>query len=83
MKTYQFESVVGKDGVIVLPKKMQALNSHRVKLTLVDLDPVQRDPLAVLDELTNTYRTIQEEDLDIAQLYSCRRENVEREFLFD
>ena len=66
-----------------MAQKMQSLRSHRVKLILVDLEPVQRAPLAVLDEVTASYRNIQEKDLDIDQLYSRRRENGERELLFD
>lgn len=72
MKTYQFESVIGQGGVIVLPREMKNLEKHRVKLTVVDLDASQNSPVELLDEITKKYIAIQEDDLDIAGIYEQR-----------
>ncbi len=36
MKTYQIESVINENGIIILPDEMKKLQKHRVKLTIVD-----------------------------------------------
>ncbi len=83
MKTYQFESVVDENGAIVLPGEMKALSKHRVRLTLVDLETSQQNPVKLLEDITNEYVQITDEaDLDIAEIYQRREQRDDREALF-
>jgi tRNA G46 methylase TrmB len=83
MKTYQFESIIDENGTIVLPTDMKALTHHRVRLTLVDLDTLQHNPVTLLQEMTQAYTQIVDEaDLDIAEIYERREQRNDREALF-
>ncbi len=83
MKTYQFESVVEENGVIVLPQAMKNLEKHRVKLTVVDLEPSPVNPCKLLTEITERYIAAEEEDLDIEKIYAQRNRNNDRGILLD
>jgi len=83
MKTYQFELVIGQGGIIVLPREMRNLEKHRVKLTVVDLDMSQNSPLEMLEEITQKYAAIKEDDLDITGIYEQRERCHDRGIVFD
>lgn len=83
MKTYQFESIIQPNGSIILPRHMNRLKTHRVKLTLVDLESTCDNPANVLAEIIKRYATIDESDLDIAKIYTQREEHHVREIVFD
>jgi len=83
MKTYQLESTIGDDGVIVLPKYMKGLKRHRVKLIVVDLEPPFDSPVNLLADITQRYAAAAEEDLDIAEIYEQREQEHGREIVFD
>lgn len=76
MKTYQFESVVDENGVIVLPKNMRKLLKHRVKLTVVDMEPMSGSPVRLLSGITQKYAAVDEEDLDVAGIYEMRERKL-------
>lgn len=83
MKTYQFESIIEEKGIIVLPEEMKALTNHRVRLTLVDLEILQQNPINLLQEITHEYTQIVDEpDLDITEIYRRREQRNDREALF-
>jgi hypothetical protein len=84
MKTYQFESIIEQNGTIELPQEIKAqLTQHRVKLTLIDLDTLRKDPVALLKKITHHYTQIVDEpDLDIAEIYRQREQPNDRETLF-
>jgi len=44
METYNFETVIGEDGIILLPDNMKKLRTHRVKFMLLDLGKSVSDP---------------------------------------
>ena len=83
MKTYQFESIIEEDGVIVLPKHMRTLMKHRVKLTVVDLEPFNDNPVNMLAGITKKYAAVNEEDLDIPGIYKQREQHHDRGIVFD
>jgi hypothetical protein len=83
MKTYQFESIIQDNGCIILPRYMDRLKTHRVKLTLVDLEPDINNPLNILADITQKYTSIEEEDLDILGIYKQREKNHDRGIMFD
>jgi hypothetical protein len=43
METYNFETVIGKSGIIVLPDIMKTLVKHRVRFTADDLEKSASD----------------------------------------
>jgi hypothetical protein len=83
MIMHQFESVIQDDGVIVLPRHMSKLKQHRVKLTLVDLEPVNENPVTFLSNIIKNYAAIDEEDLDIDGIYGNREKHNDRGIVFD
>ncbi|GAK59221.1 hypothetical protein U27_06198 [Candidatus Vecturithrix granuli] len=84
IKTYQFDSTIREDGVIVLPKSMFPLQHHRVKVIVIDWQPSQDDPVAWLNEITQKYTAIMDEaDLLLDEIYTQRERNHERSFVFD
>ncbi len=85
MKTYELNAIVEENGSIQLPKEVtQNLKKHRVHLKLVDLDALKRDPIQLLQEITQQYNAIVDEpDLNIVEIYKQREQsNVYRETLF-
>lgn len=82
MKTYQFESIIEDNGVIVLPEDLKNLKKHRVKLIVVDLEPSE-NPLNMLNDITRKYAAISEEDLDINEIYEQREQHHDRGIVFD
>jgi hypothetical protein len=82
MKTYQFESIIEDNGVIVLPEDLRNLRKHRVKLIVVDLEPSD-NPLNMLNDITQKYAAISEEDLDITEIYEQREQHHDRGIVFD
>lgn len=82
MKTYQFESIIEDNGVIVLPEDLRNLKKHRVKLIVVDLEPSD-NPLNMLDDITKKYAAVREEDLDITEIYEQREQHHDRGIVFD
>jgi hypothetical protein len=83
MKTYQFESVIKENGIIILPNEISKLSNHRVKLILVDLDAFRASPPQVFSEITGQYAALDEEDLDITEIYRQREISHERGIVFD
>jgi hypothetical protein len=83
MKTYKFESVIEENGVIILPQFMKNLKRHRVKLTVVDLEPIGESPLNVLADITRKYAAVNEQDLDIVGIYEQREQHHDRGIVFD
>ena len=83
MKTYQFESVVDETGIIVLPKNMRKLLKHRVKLTVVDMEPLSGSPVRLLSGITKKYAAVDEADLDISGIYEMREQSHDRGIVFD
>ncbi|MGR3177184.1 MAG: hypothetical protein ACUZ8E_03900 [Candidatus Anammoxibacter sp.] len=83
MKTYQFESIIEENGTIVLPKEIKKLKKHRIKLTLVDLETIQQNPVKLLHEITQKYNNIVDEsELDIAEIYKRREQKNGRSSMF-
>ena len=82
MKTYQFESVIEDKGIIVLPENMRNLHHHRVKLILVDLETRQQNPVQRLADITKRYTTLDEQDIDIPELYQQRASSHDRGLVF-
>jgi hypothetical protein len=83
MKTYQFESIIEENGIIVLPQYMRNLKKHRVKLTVVDLEPFHDRPVKLLTDITKKYAAVDEEDLDITGIYEHREQHHDRGIVFD
>ncbi len=83
MNTYQFESIIEENGVIVLPKHMRKLKKHRVKLTVVDLEPFYDSPVDLLADITQKYAAVDEKDLDITGIYEQREYHHDRGIVFD
>ena len=84
MNTYQFESVIEDNGIIVLPEQMKPLHKHRVRLILIDLDTFPPDPVQQLTQITQKYLAITDEaDLPISDIYTQREQSHERTFVFD
>ncbi len=82
MKTYQFESIVDENGIIVLPPEMKVLSKHRVHLTLVDLETPRQNSVKLLEDITRAYaQIVDESDLDIAEIYERRGRRNDREAL--
>ncbi len=83
MRTYQLESFVNEEGVIVLPDEMRGLQRHRVKLIILDLEEKDFDPVEHLDRITGEYAELDEDDLNIESIYTQREKADEREIMFD
>jgi hypothetical protein len=83
MKTYQLESIIQDNGCIFLPDYMKKLKAHHVKLTLVDMEPVSDNPVNTMADITRRYAAIDEDDLDIAEIYQQREERHDRGIVFD
>jgi hypothetical protein len=83
MKSYQFESIIEENGVIVLPEDLRKLKKHRVKLIVVDLEPPYDSPLDTLSDITKKYSALNEEDLDITGIYEQREKHHDRGIMFD
>jgi len=83
MNSYQFESIIEENGVIVLPEDLRKLKKHRVKLIVVDLEPSYDSPLERLADITKKYATVNEEDLDIPEIYERREQRHDRGIVFD
>jgi len=83
MKTYQIESVINENGIIILPDEMKKLQKHRVKLTIVDLEAGYTDPVDFLDYITDKYSNVNENDLNLSNIYNERDKVDERQIMFD
>ncbi|MCU0286430.1 MAG: hypothetical protein MUF15_08520 [Acidobacteria bacterium] len=83
MRTYQFESIIQDNGCIFLPEYMKKLKSHHVKLTLVDMEPENDNPVNILADIIRRYASINEDDLDIVEIYKQREEHYDRGIMFD
>ncbi len=84
VKTYQFDSTIQEDGVIMLPKSLYSLRKHHVRFIVIDLEPHQDDPVAWLEKITQEYAAItDEEGLSLDEIYAQREQSHERTFLFD
>jgi len=82
MNTYQFESVIDENGIVILPDDVRKLKKHRVKFILIDLDSAYESPVR-FDDITKKYTAINEEDLNISEIYQQRKGKDEREITFD
>ena len=83
MKTYQLESVIKDNGIIELPEGMKKLERHRVKLIVIDLETFQHNPVNMLADITKKYTAINENDIDILELYEQRVQSHDRGVMFD
>lgn len=83
MKTYQLESVIGDNGIIELPESMKKLVRHRVKLIVIDLETFLYNPVNMLADITKKYTAINENDIDITELYEKRIQSHDRGIVFD
>lgn len=83
MRTYQLDSIIGDDGVIVLPENMKNLKKHRVKLIVMDLEPNNDSPVDLWADITRKYASVDEEDLDITGIYEQREQCHDRGIVFD
>ncbi len=83
MRTYQIESVINENGIIILPDEMKKLQKHRVKLTIVDLEAGYTDPVDFLDYITDKYSNVNENDLNLSKIYNERDKVDERQIMFD
>jgi len=83
MRTYQIESVINENGMILLPDEMKNLHKHRVKLIIVDLDAVNSEPSDFLDYITDKFSDIRENDLNLSEIYQKRENADERQIVFD
>jgi len=84
IKTYQLDSIIQENGVIMLPKYLYPLQKHRVRLFVIDLESSQPDPVSLLNEITLKYAAISDEDeLSLDEIYEKREQNHERAFIFD
>ena len=83
MSEYQLESVVNEHGMIVLPDEMKNLHKHRVKIVITDLGAEISEPCDFLDRVTAEYVKIEEEDLNLDEIYKKRGHVDERKILFD
>lgn len=83
MRTYQIESFVNEEGVIVLPDEMRSLQKHRVKLIITDLEEKGFDPVEHLDRITEEYNNLDESDLDIEGIYGQREKADGREIVVE
>lgn len=83
MRTYQIESVINEEGMIVLPDEMKNLQKHRVKLIIVDLESKGSEPADVLDRITDKLMNISEDDLNLSEIYERRETVDERQIMFD
>jgi len=72
MREYQLESVVNEHGMIVLPDEMKNLHKHRVKIVITDLGAEISEPCDFLDHVTEKYAKIEEEDLNLDEIYERR-----------
>ncbi|GEM_PF-1310598 len=82
MGTYNFETVIREDGIIVLPDSMKNLKKRRVKFVLVDLEESYSGTADILSDITEQYNRIKEKDLDITEIYKNRRKTDVRERLY-
>ncbi len=83
MRTYQLESEINEQGIIVLPYEMKNLRNHRIKLTIVDLEPEYSVTDDFLDYVTKKFSNIEENDLNLNEIYKKREHIDERQFIFD
>jgi len=83
MRTYQLESEINEQGMIILPDEMKNLHKHRVKLIIVDLDAKSSDPADFLDYITYKFSNIEENDLNLNEIYKKRDRIDERQIVFD
>jgi hypothetical protein len=81
MNTYQFESLIEKDGTIRLPEDLNRLRNHRVKMLVIDLEAVHDNPSKRLEDITHRFARLQEEDLDMDKIYQQREIQHERGFV--
>ncbi len=81
MKTYHVESTIQKDGTIVLPKNVASQLQHRrVRLTLIDVETLQKDRLKIFKEIIRHYQSIVDEpDLDLDDIYQQRTQRHDRD----
>lgn len=83
MRTYQLESFINENGIIVLPDEMKKLQKHRVKLIIVDLETQHFEPTDFLDHITKKISDIKENDLNLNEIYKKRNHTDERRIVFD
>ena len=81
MRKYQLESVVNEHGMIVLPDEMKNLHKHRVKIVITDLGAEISEPCDFLDHVTEKYAKIEEEDLNLDEIYKKRDHIDERKIM--
>ena len=82
MKTYQFDTMIKGNGTILLPEAMKTLYHHRVKLIVIDLEPLQPDPVSLFSSITQRYSMLQEPDINIADIYEHRTHQHDRGLVF-
>ncbi len=83
MITYQLESVITENGIIVLPDNMRNLQKHRVNILITDLEVQSSKSTAFLDYITHKFINIEENDLNLNEIYKQRETINERQIVFD
>lgn len=86
MEAYKFQTTVTEDGKIILPREMKNLCAHEVEIILLDLQDKSKlhfNPVEILSSITNEYNQIEEEDINISEIYKSREKRNGREFIFD
>lgn len=85
MKTYQFKSIIDENGIIVLPDEIKRLKKHRIKLIVTDLDSDREctNTIDFLNSVINKYLNIEENELDITEIYNQREKTDDRRIMFD
>jgi hypothetical protein len=85
MKTYQFKSIIDENGLIVLPDEIKRLKNHRIKLIVTDLDSDREctNTIDFLNSVTDKYLNIEENELDITEIYNQREKTDDRRIMFD
>lgn len=79
MQTYNFETVIREDGIIMLPDNMKNLKKRKVKFVLTDLEESYSGAADILSEIAEEYNRIREKDLDITEIYKNRGKTDVRE----
>jgi hypothetical protein len=84
MKTYHLESTIQQDGVIVLPKDVAfQLQHHRVRLTLIDVETLEKDRLKIFQDIIHHYQSIDDEpELNLEEIYQRRSQRHDRDAMF-
>lgn len=81
--SYRLDSVIEENGIIVLPDVLKSLYKHRVRLVVIDLETIQRNPVTHFQNLTRRYKNIVDEpDLDVTEIYKEREQSHDRGAVF-